>query len=65
MKFESLPGKLPQLEMKHFWNRNKIANYEIEKLSFKLYMRSSYTITVMAATTAIFNTEQKHNSINE
>jgi hypothetical protein len=20
MKFESLPGKLPQLEMKHFWN---------------------------------------------
>jgi hypothetical protein len=44
---------------------NKIANYEIEKLSFKLYMRSSYTITVMAATTAIFNTEQEHNSINE
>jgi hypothetical protein len=45
---------------------NKIVNYEIEKLNFKIYnMRSSKTITVMAATTAIFNTEQKNNSINE
>jgi hypothetical protein len=47
MKFESHPGKLPQLEMKHFWN----PTYSI-----------SETIVLV---TAIFNTEQKHNSINE